>query len=102
MIVDLTLNIAGAAREHVLRVEFDFELGAPARITGGPSSLSVAEYDCGERGAAAVRRAWVVREVNGKPIRERALRPETIMKLKEDEKLGELLYQSAVKEMPYD
>ncbi len=102
MIVDWTLKVPGALRDHLLRIEFDFELGTPARISGGPSSLSVAEYDCGEAGGAAVRRAWAVIEKSGRPIRERALHPRTVMKLKEDAELGAMLYASAVKEMPHE
>lgn len=104
MIVDWTITVSGARRDHLLRIEFDLELGTPARISGGPSSRSVSEYDCGQDGAAAIRKVWAVVERPGHPghARERALHPRTVMKLKEDAKLGEILYRRAIWEIPFE
>ncbi len=102
MKVEWTLAVPGARREHLLRLEFDFELGVPARTTGGPSSLSVAEHDCGEAGAASVRRAFMVIEREGRTVKEREIKGPMLMRLKEDEELSNRLYEKAVEEIPYE
>ena len=100
MIVDWTLSVSGGLKEHLLRIEFDFELGrsVPRCFDHDDPGFS----DPGEPGAAAVRRAWIIVEKDGRAVKERPLRAATVMKLKEDDRLGELLYKSAVEEMPHD
>lgn len=104
MIVDWTISFGAGLREHLLRVEFDFELGISGRLSTGPSSRSTAEYDCGEAGSAVLRRAWLVRGIKGKDghARERLLWPAALERLKRDKRFGELLYESAVQGMPSD
>lgn len=102
MMVEWTLAVPGAMKEHLLRLEFDLTLGTPARITSGPSSLSVAEYDCGERGSATILGAWMVIERDGRTVKERPIRGRMLDRLREDEELERRLYEKAVQEIPHE
>ena len=102
---DAEVTLSGDKREHLVRLAFAFDIGTPARITGGPSSRSVAEYDCGERGGLFIKSGIAILERDGKTIRERPLSgPWTavLIKLRADRKLDDLLYNHALEALPHE
>lgn len=97
------VEVSGHLGEHLLAVEFNFELGTSPYLTGGNSSLSLAEYDCGEAPSAHVLTVKMVRHGADKHARrERAFPPAMVRKLQKDKRLELLLVEAALEQMRHE
>lgn len=97
------VEVEGHRSMHVVLVEFDLDMGQSAHISGGPSGLSRAEYDCGEGPSARIISVKMLRHADDRYLRrERAVHPAMLQKMRNDSRLEEILVAEAMGGMRHE
>lgn len=98
MKTEAEFELSGELKNHLVRIEFDFQLARPAPPCSDPDSPRFS--DPGDPGEVEILAAFVLRRLANNQIRARPMPADMIDRLRDDDKIADMLYNAAVDELP--